>query len=243
MATLNELRDTLKSLQNYETEKREIWIQSGDSTSGDAYNAWSNIRNKIDRLQNLILVEESIKSSSKKEMDTNSTNKSDIIIPNNISDNNIPVKEANQTIDKVFENLKNKIQYYDTSPKDILEYLSHRDKMLKSLVGDYDKLLDNSKVLKNIVPGTLFYKILDSETLSESVKLDINKIRENKDSFDYWYRALTVSALTISIIKFNQFDYKKADYLIDFLSDREDNVWERALVGLYISLMYRDTEN
>ena len=233
MKKLQILQETLKKLEKEECTKRENWVNSGASSMGDAYNDWNSILVKIGNVEALINIEE-------KSSDFEIQSKNDTEVKYN--DNNESKLDSIEIKINKFEDLKNKIQHYDATQKDAFEYLELRDLFLKRLIDDYDNILSNSKILNNTVSEMIFHKIVSSETLSETVKLDINKIRENKYDFKDYHRAIVVSALTISIIKYSKFDYRKADFLIDFLSDKEDNIWERALVGLYISLMYRDNK-
>lgn len=237
------LKKSLNNLEKKIEDKRDNWLNAGTSNSDEAYNDLQNILNKYDALEKLIEVEEA-----------KLNNNSNVPKINNleiaIEKNNDEALNDTDEINKNIKQLKSKIQLYSATKKDGLELVNLRDSLLKELIDDFDDLLNNSNVFGEIISYTLFYKIIDSETLTETIKLDIHKIRESsktqnekdKEVIGWWYRYLTVIALTISIIKFRKFDYQKADFLIDFLTDKEDKVWEAALVGICVSLTYRDNK-
>ncbi len=230
---LKMLKKALDGLIVKAEDNQQYWISAGNNNSDEALVIWKKTLTKIDELK--IEIEKEEKIISDRVIDENNN----ITSVNNLNNESID-------FEKKIEVLKNKIQIYSATTKDALDFLELRNKLLSKLIDDTDQLLLNSRVLSEVISDSLFYNIIDSETLTDTVKIDINKVREknedreSKNTFNWWQRYLVVSALTISIIKYSKFDYRKADYLIDFISDREDKVWENALVGLCISLSYRD---
>jgi len=54
-----------------------------------------------------------------------------------------------------------------------------------------------------------------------------------------WYdKSITVSALTLSLLR--HFDVEKVNLLFDFFEEGEMQVWQRALIGLFVGLYYHD---
>jgi tetratricopeptide (TPR) repeat protein len=124
-----------------------------------------------------------------------------------------PTKEHISKLNKVKEKLYNDI----FSPvEDSITYVAKRDDLL--------------------ISSPLFDVIYASSKLSTTTLIDIQSIRVNKDIYKYFDRSVIVSALTLSLINF-KFDVKKAELLLDFVSDFEEGVWQRALTGLIISIM------
>ena len=232
---------TLEELKSKAETKRETWINAGPTTADEAYTDLNNTLSKIDLLVKQIDEIECPNSTNPTIEDLSKHN----IITNGIK----PATEQKEnSFDEKFKSFENKIQLHNATEKDALEYLKIYDEIFSKYFENFGNVLQNSPVLSSAVSSTLFYKIIDAENLSESIKSEITKIRksrkdeDNKESIFWWQRHLIVSALTVSIIKFNKFDYNKADFLIDFITDQEDKVWENALVGLCISLSYRDNK-
>ncbi len=88
---------------------------------------------------------------------------------------------------------------------------------------------------KNVT--ALFHVIWFSDKLSES---QISLLRQiSQPGTASWYdKSLVVSALTLSLLR--HFDSRKIDLLFGFYEAMESPVWQRALVGLVLSLSYYD---
>ncbi|MBE7686817.1 tetratricopeptide repeat protein [Tenacibaculum finnmarkense genomovar ulcerans] len=85
----------------------------------------------------------------------------------------------------------------------------------------------------------LFEDIFKSEKLKESVLNRINNIRDLHSGKHEWYhRSVIVSALACSLINHKIVDPKKIDLLIDFTTDTEDKVWQKAITYLFITLTH-----
>ena len=148
--------------------------------------------------------------------------------------------EQDRTIEQAVELLKQESQKlnYRSSREDIERLDKIRREVYQGIFGDVDEKINNTISLKEIIPTILFDKIYTLETVDNYTKLEIHKIRDDKATYKWYERAVLVSALSLSIINFKKFDQKKADLLIDILTDFEDGVWERALTGLVLSLLY-----
>lgn len=125
----------------------------------------------------------------------------------------------------------------NSSKKEIQEALAERRRFSEEHDNIFKEKIHLKNVQKTYIQG-IFEDIYTSQTLTEPVVNDILQIREDDDKFQWYDRAVIVSALTISLIGFNTFDEKKANLLIDFLNDAEDKVWQRALVGLVLALNF-----
>lgn len=86
--------------------------------------------------------------------------------------------------------------------------------------------------------SVLFDTIYTSESLDQVTIGEVLKIREDTYNYKWYDRSIIVSALSLSLINF-KFDSKKANLLLDFITDFENLVWERALTGLIISIIWQ----
>ena len=54
-----------------------------------------------------------------------------------------------------------------------------------------------------------------------------------------WYdKSVLVSSLTLSLVR--HFDIQKVNLLFDFFEEGENQVWQRALIGLFLGLYFHD---
>ena len=85
--------------------------------------------------------------------------------------------------------------------------------------------------------GLLFRVIWHADKLKDT---EIHLLTEiSKPGTLSWYdKSVVVSALTLSLIR--HFDSNKINQLFDFYESGEDQVWQRALVGLVLGLTYFD---
>jgi tetratricopeptide (TPR) repeat protein len=83
----------------------------------------------------------------------------------------------------------------------------------------------------------IFQLILLTDKFREA---EISLVKEINDArIIPWYdKAILVSALTLSLIRF--FDPDKINLLFDFYEKKEEQVWERALTGLFVSFYHHD---
>jgi hypothetical protein len=122
---------------------------------------------------------------------------------------------------------------YTSTKEDISKIHNLRVKIHNKLFQDLDKQLEFVVSKRDMMyASALFDTIYTSEILDTITINEILKIRTNDNNNFKWYdRSLIVSALTLSLINF-KFDNKKANLLLDFVTDFEPKVWERALTGL-----------
>jgi len=106
--------------------------------------------------------------------------------------------------------------------------------LIDKILGDYNAKIKAIPILKSKFVINLFEIIYTSEKLPQSVFDDIQNIRKDSD-YQYYERSLIVSSLTLSVLSWKKFDPSKINCLIDFLTDAEDDVWQRALVGIILS--------
>jgi len=146
----------------------------------------------------------------------------------------ISESEISSIIEKIIS--ENEEIYFTDSIK--LEKLYDRNVKLYNHIFKvfYDKL-SNIPHLKEEHPFILFNRILSFQKLEELDILTISKIRNN-ENFSWHERSLIVSALSLSLIR--RLEETKLGLLIDFLTDFEPKVWERALVGIILSLKNKD---
>ena len=83
----------------------------------------------------------------------------------------------------------------------------------------------------------VFEEIFKEEKLSSSILRKIYEIRDlHSEKYEWYHRSVIVSALACSLINHNKVDSRKIDLLIDFTSDTEDKVWQKAITYLFIVL-------
>jgi hypothetical protein len=116
--------------------------------------------------------------------------------------------------------------------KELADALDTKTKLINAIFGDFDNQLETK--YKNDIASIVFDRIVFAST--EIQKADIETISNFRNNRLYKRkdRSLLISGLTISLL--NNFDYKKIHLLIDFLTDFEDGVWPKAIVGLIFVL-------
>ncbi len=132
---------------------------------------------------------------------------------------------------------KKKNLSFDSTKEDIADYKVLADRLLNELYS-FDEKVENIPALTDKYPIELFNQIYTTEKLSKPLIATINDIR-NSSNYKWYQRALIVSAITISLIHHKAVDQNKILLLIDFVNDKEDKVWQRAIVGLVLALTHR----
>jgi thioredoxin-like negative regulator of GroEL len=128
---------------------------------------------------------------------------------------------------------------FKSTKEDIAKIHDLKTKIFDEIFKDTDDQLNFVTSKKELMySSVLFDKIYSSEILDSITIVEIEKIREDNDSYKWYDRSLIVTALSLSIINF-KFESKKANLLLDFITDFELNVWERALTGLTIAIIYQ----
>lgn len=120
--------------------------------------------------------------------------------------------------------------------------------------GDSDEMIENlsiNKDLKNVIRSTFgddadakaeYRKSIDkmfniiwlSDRFGEIHIHLIDRLMQDK-SADWFDKSLIISALILSILRF--FDDKKILLLFDIIDQKQHQVWQRAMVGLFISIL------
>ncbi len=111
-----------------------------------------------------------------------------------------------------------------------LKIINKTNKLIntKSDLEDDNQMKSRLQITRDIFISLWF---TDKYTESESISAKEFFLSENI----YWdEKALAVSAINLSLFK--SFDARKIDLLFDIFQENEDRIWQRALVGLIISL-------
>lgn len=113
-----------------------------------------------------------------------------------------------------------------------------KEKVYENLFKDFDETIFNNQKLSKHNTFALFEVVINTEIISENLASEINKIRSNKSIFTPIDRYIISSSLTVSLLNFRKFDRKKIHLLLDFVFDNEEKVWQNALTGAYIGLLF-----
>ncbi|HAS46767.1 MAG TPA: hypothetical protein DCS93_40155 [Microscillaceae bacterium] len=84
-------------------------------------------------------------------------------------------------------------------------------------------------------PDFMFDRIISTDKLDELAIKELKYFVSSKESH-YYEKCVVVSALTVSLMKQNTLDHDRLELLLDFVHFGQHEVWERALVGLVITL-------
>ena len=153
-------------------------------------------------------------------------------------------QEDLDTIHKAIELFAQETQRlsYDSSKEEFRNFETLKRKLYNQLIGEADKKIDNIPALKDKLSDLLFEKIYTSEELDPITTQEILKFRNDRALYKWYERKVIVNAIALSIIAHKKFDRNKANLLIDFISDFEDVVWQTALAGLILSLLYHQNK-
>jgi len=131
---------------------------------------------------------------------------------------------------------------HNSSKEDLEKLEILKRELYQSLFSGFHEKIENIPKLREKLPEVLFDRIYISEKLDTVTIQEIQNIRDNKHLFRWYERKVIIDAITLSLISFKKFDAKKANLLIDFLTDFEAGVWESALTGLVISLVHHQNK-
>lgn len=130
---------------------------------------------------------------------------------------------------------KSEIEHGRIGSADLAENLAFKKEIEFILAADEDRKTDRSdyqeslKRVFNIIWLTDKFREADIEMASRICGSPIIP----------WYdKALIVSSLTLSLIR--HFDVEKVNLLFDFYEKGETQIWQRALVGLFLALYFHD---
>lgn len=132
-----------------------------------------------------------------------------------------------------------KTEQLKANPSDINLYNQIKDieaKIKNLLFGDFNYLQKISPVYKNAEIRSLFEKIYSSPVLDDQTIERITQIRNNLQEYNWYDRSVLVSSITCSLIHFNKADEIKISFLIDFINDNEEKVWQKAATSLFMVL-------
>ncbi len=148
-----------------------------------------------------------------------------------------PSSESTKSAIELFK-LETKKISYKSSKEDLERIEKIRTDLYQEIFGDFDEKIKHEYTGKELYSNVIFNKIYSSELLDNILKQDIHRYREDHKNHKWHDRSIIVTALTLSLLTHKKFDQHKANILLDFLTDFEDKVWQRALVGLVISLLH-----
>ncbi len=153
-------------------------------------------------------------------------------------------EKDSDSLDKIVELFKQEASNlsYNSSKEDFKTYEDLKRELYSKLIGESDRKIDNIPSLTNKLSSLLFEKIYTSEDLDEVTIQELFKFRSNRDSFFWYERKIIVNALALSLIAHKKFNKEKANVLIDFITDFEENVWQTALTGLVLGLIYHQNK-
>lgn len=150
----------------------------------------------------------------------------------------------NEPLDQIIELFRQEANNlnYNSSKDDFKNYEDLKRKLYSKLIGEIDLKIDNIPALAGKLSDLLFEKIYSSEELDEITIQEIVKFRHSK-TLHFWHeRKLIANALALSLIMHKKFNRTKANFLIDLITDFEDNVWQTALSGLVLVLIYHQNK-
>jgi tetratricopeptide (TPR) repeat protein len=144
-----------------------------------------------------------------------------------------------EDLNSLNELFKLKTEQLKANPSDINLYNQIKDieaKIKTLLFGDFNYLQKISPAYKNVEIRSLFEKIYSSPVLDDQTIERITQIRNNLEEYNWYDRSVLVSSITCSLIHFNKADEIKISFLIDFINDNEEKVWEKAATSLFMVL-------
>jgi tetratricopeptide (TPR) repeat protein len=156
--------------------------------------------------------------------------------------NNISIPQQSNSVEDLNtlnELFKLKTEKLKANPSDINLYNEIKDieaKIKTLLFGDFNYLQKISPVYKNVEIRSLFEKIYSSTVLDNQTIERITYIRNNLQEYNWYDRSVLVSSITCSLIHFNKADEIKISFLIDFINDNEEKVWQKAATSLFMVL-------
>ncbi|MBF9143630.1 TIR domain-containing protein [Hymenobacter properus] len=138
---------------------------------------------------------------------------------------------------EVFNQEFDKIDYKSSS-EEFGGFEELKRKLINEILLPFDEKIKNIPSLRDKMAQIIFERVYALETLDMATILDIQKVRDDKNLYNWYERKVITNAIALSLISNKKFDPKKANVLIDFLTDFEDGVWESALIGLVLSLLH-----
>lgn len=226
----NIIEEEISGLQNIKLElvRKRNSLKLAEITTTDHSQLYS-IQQEIKKLDEKIVSNDLTIEEKEKSLNTESTLTT------------ITTTEEKNDITKVIDIFKMEVKdmNYNSSKEDVARYLNMKSKIYDELFKDADDQIAFISSKKDLMyTSALFDDIYSSEALNPMTVNEILKIREDSLNYKWFDRSVIISALSLSLLNF-KFNERKANLLLDFLTDFEDKVWERALTGLIISIVYQ----
>lgn len=232
----SELKEEIESLQKIKSEwtKKKNALRLAEARETDASKLHSIAeeikltKDKISEIDNEL--EDLFSKSSEAMLDVNeSLSFKKLNDSTHISDE---IKEAIEVL-----NQESKELGYKSTQKDIQRILDLKTKIYNKIFHEVETQLEFVSSKKDLMySSALFERIYTSKKLDSSTIIEIQKIRDDYDNYKWYDRCVVVSALTLNLFNFN-FNGRKANILLDFVTDFEENVWERSLVGIILVIL------
>lgn len=89
------------------------------------------------------------------------------------------------------------------------------------------------------IPERLFYQWLFQGQVSNAELKMMEKVAESEEAFQWYEKGFLVSAITLSLLQW--FDENKFKALFAFYNAGENQIWQRALVGLVLGFYFYDS--
>ncbi len=111
------------------------------------------------------------------------------------------------------------------------------EQLLDDIAAFREKIYDSEHLKKNY-SQIHFDEIIYPNKLGHNTIETITDKRQQRHRFPWHERSLIVSALTLRLLR--TLDEKAAYYLLDFVRDREPQVWKKALTGLVMAYVQHE---
>lgn len=126
---------------------------------------------------------------------------------------------------------------FNTTKEDIVKLKEIKSKIIEELFSGFDEKIEFITSKKELMLSSIYFdNIYSKSVLDKGIIEEIQKVRNDDENFKWYDRSVIVSGLTLSLIH-HDFDINKANLLLDFVSNFEQNVWEKALSGLILGIM------
>ena len=138
-----------------------------------------------------------------------------------------------------FAELKNKSSE-NLSADEFREFNSISAKVIEYFsTARQEKIQDSRNLKNNLFLNEIFERILSSKRLERQDLLDLEEIRFDVMNYDKQDRSFII--MTMGLALMGRFDERKVDFLVDIISDAEEEVWQRALTVLLFTIKGNET--
>lgn len=227
---MEEYENAISELKRKKNELLEQYINAGaGGTGGNLLNEIKEVENKIEALTKFL--------NQKEQRESNP-------ISGYVQSNPLAPSEQHNELNKVISLFlkKSSTLSYKSTIEDFKELLELKTAFVNEVLSDFIGKATYDPVSTSKFSYIVASRIYSLDSLDDSIKIDIQSIR-NKESEAKWHdRAIIATSLSLSLIQSKKFDYQKADFLLDFISDFEEMVWQRALTGLILALLVNENK-